>query len=87
MENFKQILIEKCNKAIDIEIKKEAREEAKEIIRLTNDKQRNDFIKYHEKDQGNVCCLVLDNAKYELISTNKLTLKPDDNFGHPMFEE
>ena len=78
--------MEELNKAVDIEIKEEAREEAKEILRLTTDWHRNDFLEYHKKDQGNICCLVLDRAKQYLVMEGKMVQGEDDNFGKPMFE-
>ena len=76
-------LYEKCKKVINNEIAKEFREEAKEIMLLTTEKHRNDFIMYHEQDKGNICCLVLDAAKQDLIKEGKLTLKEGDGFGKP----
>ena len=79
--------MEEYYKAVDKEIREEAREEAKEILRLTTDWHRNDFLEYHKKDQGNICCLVLDRAKQYLILEGKVTLNKDDHFGHPLFED
>ena len=78
-----ETLIEKCVKAIDIEIAPEFRAEAYEIINLTNEETRNEFMGYFNKDQGNICCLVLDKAKQDLIKEGKLTSKDDDAFGKP----
>jgi len=78
-------MMKELYKAVDKEIKLEAREEAKEIS-LTTDWHRKDFLKYHKKDQGNICCLVLDRAKQYLIMEGKMTLNKDDHFGHPLFE-
>jgi len=74
-------------KAVDEEIRKEAREEAKEILRLTTDWHRKDFLEYHKKDQGNICCLVLDRAKMYLVMEDKMTQNNEDHFGHPLFED
>lgn len=81
MENIK--LINRCNDIIDDLIAREFRNEAKEIISLTTNKERLDFIKYYKHNQGNVCCLVLDFAKQELIKENKLVFNNKDNFGKP----
>lgn len=76
-------LIERCIKAIDVEIASEFRAEAYEIINLASDETRNEFIGYFEKDQGNICCLVLDKTKQDLIKEGKLTSKDTDAFGKP----
>lgn len=76
-------LIKLCNKIITHEIAKQFRKEAKEIIKLTTDKHRQDFIDYYNKDQGNICCLVLDAAKQELIKEGKMILNAGDGFGKP----
>lgn len=80
-------LITKCNNAVDKEIKKEARAEAKEILKFASEAEQQEFLDYHKKDQGNICCLVLDKLKRDLIKAGKLTKKADDNFGKPMFLE
>jgi hypothetical protein len=77
-------LIKECNKAITYEIAKQFRKEAKEIIKLTTDKFRQDLIDYHNKDQGNICCLILDAAKRDLVDEGKMTFKEGDGFGKPL---
>lgn len=77
------VLINKCNIIIDSLIAKEFRDEAKEIIKLTNNKNRKDFIDYYNHDQGNVCCLVLDFAKDELIIKKKIVFNTKNRFGNP----
>jgi hypothetical protein len=77
------ILLDKCNKAIVNEIAKDHHAEAKEIIQLASEELRQEFLKYHEEDKGNICCLVLDKAKRDLINEGKLTEKPEDAFGKP----
>jgi hypothetical protein len=78
-------LIKECNKAINREIAKEFREEAREIILLTTEDIRNEFLKYFNEDNGNICCLVLDKAKQNLIKEGKLELNDNDSFGKPFF--
>jgi hypothetical protein len=78
------VLYEKCRKVINHEIRIESREEAREIMLLTTEKHRNDFVKYHQQDMGNICCMVLDAAKQDLVKEGKLVLKPEDSFGHPL---
>jgi hypothetical protein len=76
-------IIEKCKEAILIEIAEEYREEAIGIIELTTDDIRNEFLDRHNKDDGNICCLILDYAKITLIKEGKLTAKNSDGFGKP----
>jgi len=78
-------IIEKCELIIDMIIAKEYRDEAKQIIRLTTDKHRQDFLKYHRNDQGNICCLVLDTAMRDLISEGKIIPNEKHAFGNPLF--
>ena len=53
--------------AVNAEIRRECRHEAMNILQLGDDKDREDFLKYHNEDQGNICCLVLDFAKKKLV--------------------
>ena len=69
--------------AIRKELRQECRQEAIKILELGDDKDREDFIKYHNEDQGNVCCLVLDNAKKKLIERGKWQYNPKDCFNDP----
>jgi len=77
----------KCEKAVDIEIRKDARKEAKKILKLTTEGMRLEFLYYHHKDQGNICCLILDKAKQELVKFGKMEQGDNDNFGKPLFDE
>jgi len=76
-------LLKDCEKAIDKEIAEEFRNEAKEIIRLANDDVRNEFMMHYNNNRGNISCLVLDKAKYDLIAEGKLVSKENDAFGKP----
>ncbi len=67
-------------------IAKEYIEEARIILLLTNDKNRSDFVKYYNEDKDNVCCLVLDFAKRELVEQKVLMQHEDDAFGKPLPE-
>jgi hypothetical protein len=80
-------LVKECYDVIKKQIAPALHEEAKEIIDLTTDKHRQDFITYHHQDQGNICCLVLDAAKQDLIKEGKLELKEDSAFGNPLLFE
>lgn len=74
-------------KAVDIEIREDAREEAKEILRLTTDEYRQEFLKYHKTDRGTICCLVLDTAKIKLIEEGKIkSYSSKDHFGQSLFD-
>ena len=79
-------LKKKCRKAVDIEIRKDARKEANQILKLTAKGMRLEFLYYHHKDQGNICCLVLDKAKEELVKNSIMVQGKDDNFGRSWFE-
>ena len=68
--------------AIRKELRKECREEALKILILGDDKDREDFLKYHKEDKGNICCLVLDYAKKKLIEAKKWEYNPDDCFNN-----
>ncbi len=80
-----KLLIEKCEAIVDRVVAKEFREEAKEIVRLTTDKHRQDLIKYDSLDQGNICCLVLDAAMYDLINEGKISNNGSHAFGNLPF--
>jgi len=69
--------------AIRKELRKECRQEAIKILELGDDKDREDFMKYHNLDQGNVCCLVLDFAKKKLVESGKMKQEPNDCFEDP----
>jgi len=69
--------------AIRKELRKECRQEAMEILLLGDDKDREDFLRYHNEDKGNACCLVLDFAKKKLVEAGKMEEKKDDCFNDP----
>lgn len=69
--------------AINAEICKECRHEAMNILLLGDDKDRDDFLKYHNADQGNICCMVLDFAKKKLVEKGILIDKENDCFKTP----
>lgn len=68
-------------KIVTYEICKEARKEALEILKKCTKERFEEFIKYHNKDQGNICCMVLDSAKIELVSSGEMTHNESDHFG------
>lgn len=69
--------------AIRKEIRQECRQEAMKILALGDDKDREDFLSYHNKDMGNICCMVLDFAKKKLIEAKKWEYNPKDCFNDP----
>jgi hypothetical protein len=75
------ILYEECIVAIKKEIRKDCHAEAKEIIRLASREERKEFLRYYREDKGNICCLVLDRIKRDLIVKGKMMLNENDNFG------
>jgi hypothetical protein len=77
-------LSEEIKKAVQSEIRKDCWHEAKMILMLTTDKNRDDFLQYHNEDKGNICCLVLDFAKMELVKEKKMIQNDNDNFGKPL---
>jgi len=76
-------LTSKCFTGIEKEVAPDFHDEAKEIIRLTTDETRNEFLKYYQEDKGNICCMVLDKAKQVLVKEGKLKQEDDDAFGKP----
>lgn len=80
-------LSEELRKAVETELRKDCREEALKILELCDDKEREDFLRYHEEDSGNICCLVLDYAKKKLIEADKWKYCPDDCFNPQPFDE
>jgi len=77
------ILYEECLKAVRKEIRKDCYQEAKEILRLASEEDRKEFMKYFHEDKGNICCLVLDRIKRDLIANGKWTSVTMDAFGKP----
>lgn len=79
----KENVLKDCETAITKEIAKEFREEANEIIRLASKEVRKEFLDYHKKGQGNICCMILDKAKRDLIAEGRMESNDDDAFGKP----
>jgi hypothetical protein len=79
----KRLLLMKCRKAVRNEIAREYHKEAYEILDLTTENIRKEFLKYHEEDKGNICCMVLDKAKSDLITEGKMQDEINSAFGHP----
>ena len=77
-------LSKELKKAVQSEIRKDCWREAKIILSLTTDKNREDFLEYYLEDKGNICCLVLDFAKMELVKEKKMIQNDNDKFGKPL---
>jgi hypothetical protein len=77
------ILLEECKKAVVHEVARDFHAEAKEIISLGTDDDRREFLKYYKEDKGNICCLVLDRIKRDLVAEGKMKHNDDDAFGKP----
>lgn len=73
-------------KAVNETIREDLRDEAVELLFLGSNDDRNDFLEAYEKDQGNICCLILDYAKRELIKKGILEQRELDSFGRFPFE-
>lgn len=83
MNGHLKFLSKEIKFAIRKEIRKECRQEAIKILELGDDKDREDFLKYHNENQGNVCCLVLDFAKKKLVEAHKWEINKTDCFKDP----
>jgi hypothetical protein len=83
MRNGIKFLPKELKFAIRKEIRQECRQEAIKILTLGDDKDRDDFLKHHKLDQGNVCCLVLDFAKKKLVEQGRMEQKETDFFKDP----
>jgi len=79
--------MKELKKIVKIELRKDCREEALKILELGDDKDRDDFLKYHKEDSGNICCLVLDFAKKKLVEAGKWNYNPNDCFNNHFDEE
>lgn len=71
------------NKAITIQIRKDLRKEAKEMVALAPEIMLDELLELHAKDNGNIFCLCLDVIKRDLVEAG--TVKDTDfpSFGHP----
>ena len=74
-------LSKELRNAIEYRIHKDFRKEAESILMLTTDEYKQEFLEYHENDKGNICCLVLDFAKRDLVKEKKMIQNKNDVFG------
>ena len=68
-------------------IMEEARPEALEILENANDGQIKEFLTYYSEDKGNICCMVLDSIKMNLVEKGIMKMNEDDHFGKPIWED
>lgn len=67
--------------AVRIQLRKDCRREALNILELCEDKDRKDFLEKHYSDDGSICCLILDFAKKKLVDKGILVQNDSDAFG------
>jgi len=73
-------------KAIDIQLRKDVRKEAKELVLLASEEKVDELLKLHGDDNGNIFCICLDGIKYDLWKEGKLTKEQFPSFGEPFIE-
>jgi CYTH domain-containing protein len=73
--------IKKLYEIIDDVVRKDARDEAKEIADHMDDKDASDIEMYYNDDSGSIVCLHLDDVKHRLIKNGILSKKDNDQFG------
>lgn len=78
-------LKKKCKKAVKEQIAKQYRYEANVILNLTTKSICKEFLNYHKKNQGNICCLILDKAKQNLVDEGIMVQRNNDGFGNYPF--
>jgi len=52
---------------------------------LTTDKNKEEFLQNHNEDKGNICCLILDYTKKQLVEEKKMIQNDNDGFGKFLF--
>jgi hypothetical protein len=70
--------------AVRIQLRKDCRREALNILELCDDKDRKDFLEKHYNNDGSICCLILDFAKKKLVDAGKMEQNDSDAFGKLM---
>ena len=63
--------------AIKKQIREESQVEALLILLQAGDEAQDEFLKYHRKDSGNVCCMVLDKWKDKLVEQGLMRVGGD----------
>lgn len=70
-------------KIVENLIREEARAEALEILDKCSQARFSEFMQYYNNDTGDLCCLVLDIAKKELVDSGKMKHYKEDWYGSP----
>lgn len=84
-----QVLLE-CRKDIKIRqivndvVKKDARQEAIEILDHCTDQEMGEMVFYYEKQGGNIVCLHLDSIKRRLVLDGIMEQTEQDHFGYQL---
>jgi len=62
-------------------IREESRKEALSILEKCTEEHFKDFLRYYKSNSDNVCCLVLDAAKIDLVKSGGMSQDDNDSFG------
>lgn len=76
--------MEELKKIVNDVVRKDCRKEALEILSLSSKEEVDVFIKYHNEDNDNICCLHLDYLKAKLVKDGKMP--SGGHFGMPFTE-
>lgn len=74
-------------KILDDLLHKDARKEASIILSMATPLQLADFLQKYKDENYNVCCLILDSIKLDLVRMEKMQMRTNDFFGHPLFDD
>ena len=86
MNQYLSKITDELKKAIEDTIRKDLREEAFKILSFGSENDRNEFLEAYNNDKGNICCLILDYAKRDLVKQGIMEQKDTDGFGRFPFE-
>jgi hypothetical protein len=75
--------IDQVKDAIEIEIRKDLREEASELILIAPENRLDELLQLHKDDKGNIFCLCLDSIKYNLWKAGTIKKEDYPSFGEP----
>lgn len=68
-------------------LREETRPEALDILSKASEGQLKEFLTYYQDDKGNICCMVLDSIKINLVKSGVIKMGENDWFGKPMCED
>jgi hypothetical protein len=74
------------NKAIEIVIKKELRDEAIGLISYATNREIDYLLQLYHDDKGNIFCMEIDRLKYEMFKRGDITRDQYPSFGEFWFE-